>query len=137
MGTDLWFYMKPEDIVQAVEDDFSNFWTMCRKLVRIRWHTFLEKFHIDYGSLKTPISSKDLLLHLAKTDEHIEDREFWAYIFAKYDILFVPDTATEKIEKLEREGYLEVGDLYYTIRSLIKKDIKNIIKRKVEGKLLG
>jgi len=126
MGVDLDIWINKKDIPKLLELDsqiqvWSHFYFLL-KWSGIRWYRFQENFNLENYE---PITSKELLDHLARSNIKIKDRDSWVDVLSKYDLLFAPDTKYTEIK--EKGTHIEVSDLEKWIQKLVKKHINELI----------
>jgi len=121
VGVDLVVYIRKDQIRKLLDldSDFS-FWDDFYYLLKMpmRWHTFQERVHWDEDK---PIDSKQLIAHLARTNENVKDRERLVEICSSYDLLFAPDFAEVG------EEWVDVGSIENAIQKLVKKNFDEFL----------
>jgi len=129
MGVDLNIWINKKDIpklldLQAKDFMFWDDFYFLRDFGIIRWYRFLDIFGIEEPTYE-PLTSKQILEHLAKSNKKIKDRERWVEILNKYDLVFAPDTKHKEIAKKE---YIEILDLENRIQKLVKQHFEEVVK---------
>ena len=121
MGVDLVVYIRKDQIRKLLDLDSSfSFWDDFYYLLKmpIRWYTFQEWVHWDKDE---PLTSKQLLTHLARVNKKVENRGKLVEICSNYDLLFAPD-----FEKVGEE-WVDVVRIEDTIQKLVKKHFDEFI----------
>jgi len=119
MGVDLRILISRESLRRMLDRyDYDLLWRLFL-WQGIRWYRFKNRFDLDefiYPSGDAPISSKELLKHLARHRLKLSER-IRAFIadLSEYDIIFYPDD-----QDVEKQGYLEVDDLMLICKEALK-----------------
>lgn len=125
MGIDLVIYVRKDDVRKLLDidsdyPDWNAFLFLSRK--QVRFYRFLEEMGLDEGTRK--ISSKELLIHLAKTNKKIKDRDKWVEILSRFDLMFVPDTYND----IDEEEYVPLDVVEQGVYSTIRRHFKEVMK---------
>jgi len=127
MGINLCIYIARKDLSKLLDiRENQNFfsWDDFYFLLSyngVRWYVFQENFNLEPTDYN-PISSKELLNHIAKTNAKIKNRERWVDLLSKYELIFAPDT-----KKISGD-YVEIGDLENWIQLLVKAHFDEVSK---------
>lgn len=83
---------------------------------------------------KDRYTSLDLLSALRKTEmDDFEDKERWKNIL-EYDLIFMADSCdSDEFDKLEKEGYIRIIDLFEKIAWFASFNLDKIIKMDVDN----
>ncbi|RLG16708.1 hypothetical protein DRN69_00040 [Candidatus Pacearchaeota archaeon] len=125
MGIDLVIYVKKDDVRRLLDidsdyPDWSAFLFLLKK--QVRFYRFLEEMGLDERTRE--INSKELLVHLAKTNKKIEDRDEWVEILSKFDLIFAPDTYTD----INEEEYVPLDVVEHGVYDVIRKHFNEVME---------
>ena len=125
MGIDLVIYVKKDDVRRLLDidsdyPDWSAFLFLLKK--QVRFYRFLEEMGLDERTRE--INSKELLVHLAKTNKKIEDRDEWVEILSKFDLIFAPDTYTD----INEEEYIPLDVVEHGVYDVIRKHFDEVME---------
>lgn len=125
MGIDLVIYVKKDDVRKLLDidsdyPDWSAFLFLLKK--QVRFYRFLEEMGLDERTRE--INSKELLVHLAKTNKKIEDRDEWVEILSKFDLIFAPDTYTD----INEEEYVPLDVVEHGVYDVIRKHFNEVME---------
>jgi len=130
MGVNLCIYVHKDDLGKMLDlkNEFPN-WDDFLFLVDytiVRWYTFEEKFKLDLmdkDAYEKGVTSKELLIHMAKLNESINNRGRWVEILSKYNLLFAPDTKTDIGDE-----WIDIDDLFYAIQKMVLARFDELMK---------
>ena len=125
MGIDLVIYVKKDDVRKLLDidsdyPDWGVFLFLLKK--QVRFYRFLEEMGLDERTRE--INSKELLVHLAKTNKKIEDRDEWVEILSKFDLIFAPDTYTD----INEEEYVPLDVVEHGVYDVIRKHFDEVME---------
>ena len=125
MGIDLVIYVKKDDVRKLLDidsdyPDWGVFLFLLKK--QVRFYRFLEEMGLDERTRE--INSKELLVHLAKTNKKIEDRDEWVEILSKFDLIFAPDTYTD----INEEEYVPLDVVEHGVYDVIRKHFNEVME---------
>ena len=122
MGVDLVIYVHKDDLGKLLDIEGTViFWDDFYFLLNgfpMRWQSFMDMYDLE----DKPITSEELIKHLAKINKEIENREGIVRICSNYRLLFAPDNV-----KVEKE-WINVFKIEEAIQKLVKENFKRLIE---------
>lgn len=127
MGVNVVIYVHKDDLekllgLKSMFPNWNDFLFLADYTI-IRWDTFEREFHLEENIYEKGIMSKELLLHIAKVNKHIPNRERWVKILSTYNLLFAPDTKRDISDE-----WIDVDDLFYAIQKMVLARFDELMK---------
>lgn len=122
MGVDLVVYIRRDQVGKLIDIDsnyplWDDFYALAK--MPIRWGVFAEWLHLETDE---PITSKELLKHLAMLNRKVENRELLVRLCSKYELLFAPDTA-----KVDKKKWVDIFEVESAVQKVVKENFGKIL----------
>ena len=125
MGINVNIYVHKKDLFNLLEDVFD--FSFLLKCSIMRYSSFLNMFNLEENRYPDGITSKELLIEIAKSNSQIKNRETWISILDFYDLFFLPDTTTPK-----DSNYIEIYTFYGAMISYTEEHLKELLDKYAE-----
>jgi len=124
MGVDLVIYCKKKDLKKLlnVGEGFVTWFKfdfLINNFCGIRWYRFKEMFNLETND---PITSKDLITHIAVHGCNFKNRREFVSILMEYDLLFAPDTASVEGD------WIDLFYFWHFIKAFVTKNFDQIFE---------